>query len=190
VGGAPVLLIYRPGALPEPRATVARWRRAARQQGLPDLHLVGGLTHGLKDLRPLGLDAAVEFPPHGDEPSKNAYAAEGIEPGFTGEIADYRAVVGRRLALAPPPFRLYRTAMAGWDNTARRGRQAPVFHCASPVAYERWLRALVTAARREAPEHRLVFVNAWNEWAEGAHLEPDQRFGTGYLEATRRALIP
>jgi lipopolysaccharide biosynthesis protein len=63
-------------------------------------------------------------------------------------------------------------------------------HGASPAAYEEWLRALVTAARLGHPEHRLVFVNAWNEWAEGAHLEPDERFGTGYLEATRRALAP
>jgi lipopolysaccharide biosynthesis protein len=186
VRGAPVLLVYQPSALPEPLATTARWRRAAREQGLPDLHLVAALTFGLRDPRPLGFDAAVEFPPHGEP--WNSCAVDGIEPGFSGAIVDFRTVVSRRLALPPPPFRLYRTAMAGWDNTPRRGRQATVFHRASPGVYEEWLRALVTAARRVDPDHRLVFVNAWNEWAEGAHLEPDKRFGTGYLEATRRAL--
>jgi hypothetical protein len=188
VRGAPVLLVYRPGAIPEPQATTARWRRAAREQGLPDLHLVAALTFGLQDPRPLGFDAAVEFPPHGENLPANSLAVDGIEPGFGGEIVDYRAVVSRRLALPPPPFRLYRTAMAGWDNTPRLGRRATIFHGASPATYEEWLRALVTAARLGHPDHRLVFVNAWNEWAEGAHLEPDDRFGTGYLEATRRAL--
>ncbi|HVT17316.1 MAG TPA: glycoside hydrolase family 99-like domain-containing protein [Thermoanaerobaculia bacterium] len=188
VRGAPVLLVYRPGAIPEPQATTARWRRAAREQGLPDLHLVAALTFGLQDPRPLGFDAAVEFPPHGENLPANSIAVDGIEPGFGGEIVDYRAVASRRLALPPPPFRLYRTAMAGWDNTPRLGRRATIFHGASPATYEEWLRGLVTAARLGHPEHRLVFVNAWNEWAEGAHLEPDDRFGTGYLEATRRAL--
>lgn len=188
VRGAPVLLVYRPGAIPEPQATTARWRRAAREQGLPDLHLVAALTFGLQDPRPLGFDAAVEFPPHGENLPANSIAVDGIEPGFGGEIVDYRAVASRRLALPPPPFRLYRTAMAGWDNTPRLGRRATIFHGASPATYEEWLRALVTAARLGHPDHRLVFVNAWNEWAEGAHLEPDDRFGTGYLEATRRAL--
>ncbi len=188
VQGAPVLLVYRPTAIPDPRATIARWRRAAREQGLPDVHLVAALTFGLQDPRPLGFDAAVEFPPHGENLPQNACAVEGLEPDFAGEVVDFRAVVARRLALPPPPFRLYRTAMAGWDNTPRLGRRAVIFHAASPAAYEEWLRGLVATARREPPDHRLVFVNAWNEWAEGAHLEPDARFGTGYLEATRRAL--
>jgi hypothetical protein len=188
VRGAPVLLAYRPAAIPEPWATTARWRRAARAQGLPGLHLVAALTFGLQDPRPLGFDAAVEFPPHGENLPANVCAVEGIEPGFGGEIVDYRAVAARRLALPPPPFRLYRTAMAGWDNTPRLGRRATILHGASPAIYEEWLRGLVAAARLGHPDHRLVFVNAWNEWAEGAHLEPDVRFGTGYLEATRRAL--
>jgi hypothetical protein len=190
VRGAPVLLVYRPGSIPEPLATTARWRRAARERGLPDLHLVAALTFGVQDPRPLGFDAAVEFPPHGENLPENECAVDGIDPAFGGVVVDFQAVVRRRLELPPPPFRLYRTAMAGWDNTPRLGRRATVFQGASPAAYEEWLRALVTAARLGHPEHRLIFVNAWNEWAEGAHLEPDERFGTGYLEATRRALAP
>jgi hypothetical protein len=188
VRGAPILLVYRPGAMPEPLATTGRWRRTAREQGLPDLHLVAAQTFGLLDPLPLGFDAAVEFPPHGDYRPEHFCAIDKVEPGFSGTIIDFRAVVNRQLALPQPPFRLYRTAMAGWDNTPRLGQTATVFHGASPQEYEKWLRALVTTARLGHPDHRLVFINAWNEWAEGAHLEPDGRFGTGYLEATRRAL--
>lgn len=188
VRGAPILLVYRANAIPEPLATTARWRRAARERGLPDLHLVAALTFGLGDPLRLGFDAAVEFPPHGESLLENLCAVDEVDPEFEGTIYDFGAVVSRRLALPTPPFPLYRTAMPGWDNTPRRGRQAVVFHGASPGAYEEWLRALVKAARRGHPDQRLVFVNAWNEWAEGAHLEPDTRFGTAYLEATRRAL--
>lgn len=99
---------------------------------------------------------------------------------------------GPALTEFPGPIALDadRVTMAGWDNTARHGPNATIFHGASPEAFEEWFRALVTVARRRPPRQRLVFVNAWNEWAEGAHLEPDTRFGTGYLEATRRALAP
>jgi len=78
--------------------------------------------------------------------------------------------------------------MPGWDNTARRRRQALVFAHATPEVYELWVREVAAETRRKPPGERLLFINAWNEWAEGAHLEPDQRFGHQYLEATARAL--
>src|SRR5260370_2788928 len=83
------------------------------------------MTFGLADPRPLGFDAAVEFPPHGEDLPANACAVDGLGPAFGGAIVDYRAVVDRRLAMAAPPFPLYRTAMAGWDNTAPPGPPAP-----------------------------------------------------------------
>ncbi len=188
VGGAPVLVVYKPGAIPDAQATLARWRAAARRWGVPDLHLVAALTFGLDDPRPLGFDAAVEFPPHGEALAAESLAVEGREPGFRGQILDFRSAMRRQLALSPRPYTVYRAAMAGWDNTARLGERATIYHDATPAVYEEWLRALVDEARTKPPEQRLVFVNAWNEWSEGAHLEPDRRFGAGYLEATRRAL--
>lgn len=85
------------------------------------------------------------------------------------------------------PF--FRTAMPSWDNTARRQNASNIFLNAEPEYYERWLKRLVDETRwfRQSDE-RLVFVNAWNEWAEGAYLEPDRQYGHRYLEATRNAL--
>ena len=80
--------------------------------------------------------------------------------------------------------------MPAWDNTARRANAATIYHGAKPEIYEQWLTAILNKAR-SAPEGsgRFVFINAWNEWAEGAHLEPDQRNGFQFLEATRRAAL-
>jgi hypothetical protein len=87
------------------------------------------------------------------------------------------------------PYRRFRCATPQWDNSPRRPSGAVIFRDSSPAAYERWLRALVQATRDAFQgEERLVFVNAWNEWAEGNHLEPDHRWGRAYLEATARAL--
>ena len=57
-----------------------------------------------------------------------------------------------------------------------------------PAIYERWLASAIDRAQSAPEDQRLVFINAWNEWAEGNHLEPCLRWGHGYLEATKRAL--
>jgi lipopolysaccharide biosynthesis protein len=83
---------------------------------------------------------------------------------------------------------LYRTAMLGWDNTARRGLKASMFADFSVTRYSQWLSSNIERTAKDpsrTDSERLVFVNAWNEWAEGTHLEPDQKHGYGYLEATR-----
>jgi lipopolysaccharide biosynthesis protein len=75
-----------------------------------------------------------------------------------------------------------------WDNSARRKIGATIFHGSTPDLYRKWLQAKIRAARETDNSYRLIFINAWNEWGEGNHLEPDLRFGRAYLEATRRAL--
>jgi len=79
--------------------------------------------------------------------------------------------------------------MAGWDNTARRRTHANVFHGATPTNFRRWMRGVITHESRQ-PGERLVFINAWNEWAEGTYLEPDRDFGHGWLEAVASAAGP
>ena len=79
-------------------------------------------------------------------------------------------------------------AFVDWDNTARYVKRARIFRGASPESFERWFGQLVQAtAQRPAPEH-FIFLNAWNEWAEGTYLEPDERHGYRYLEAVQRCL--
>ncbi len=189
VRGAPLLLVYRAPILPDPPGTTALWRDAARRAGVGELHLAAVQSFGLGDPRALGFDSGVEFPPHVELPAPYAARVRGLDPRFSGFVYDYREV--RRLALSRPrpDYPRFRGAMASWDNSARRALRAHIFHEANPREYEAWLRSIVEETRAtRPPEERIVFINAWNEWAEGTHLEPDQRYGHAYLEATARAL--
>ena len=113
----------------------------------------------------------------------------GLEKGFTGNFYDYRRVVISSLTRPEPAYRLLRGVMPSWDNTARRLAGANIWLHASPELYEAWLSALVAqTSQKPDPEDRLIFINAWNEWAEGCHLEPDEKHGYRHLEATQRAL--
>jgi lipopolysaccharide biosynthesis protein len=104
-------------------------------------------------------------------------------------MEDYLQIASVKMNEPPPEYIRYRGVMPSWDNTPRRGKRAHILVNASPAAYEEWLRVLVLQARENAlVQEPLVFINAWNEWAEGTHLEPDEKYGHAYLEATRRAL--
>lgn len=88
-----------------------------------------------------------------------------------------------------PGYPLFRSVCPGWDNTARRRERATIFANASPAGFQEWLEQVCRDTLRHFEgEHRLVFVNAWNEWAEGAYLEPNRRTGYAYLNATAKAL--
>ena len=78
--------------------------------------------------------------------------------------------------------------MPGWDNCARLDRGGIVLAKSDPDLYERWLRQTIEKEFSPEETETFVFVNAWNEWAEGNHLEPCQKWGRAYLEATKRAL--
>jgi len=88
----------------------------------------------------------------------------------------------------PVSYARYDTVFPSWDNSPRTGERSVVLHNATPASYERWLGEAIARAGRREGDHRLVFINAWNEWGEGCHLEPDRHHGQAFLEATQRAL--
>jgi len=192
LNGQPVLAIYRTMQIPEPERAMRRLRTALAEEGLPDVALIGGWFHFGDDAEipeqpeALGLDAYFEFPPH-RMPRRPLTPAPAVTTDKTNiELNNYSASVDAaidQLAVPTAGFR-YHGVMAGWDNTPRLGRNTMVMHGATPATFRRWLRATVRQARIEAQgAETAVFINAWNEWAEGTNLEPDRDFGHGWLEA-------
>lgn len=185
----PLLLVYRPALIPDATRTFARWRELCRAEGVGEIHLAGVKGHGCSSAEGFGLDALVEFPPNDSGASPLASPPAGLVPDFAGKLYDYREVRHLCWQAARAERPIYRGVMPSWDNTARRKNKGSIFTNSSPGAYLNWLRKIADRTRAEPdPEHRLLFINAWNEWAEGCHLEPDERHGFAWLNATRRAL--
>ncbi|GEM_PF-393931 len=188
VNGKPLFIIYRATLIPDFAKTLKMWRSEAKRMGLGDLYVVSAQTFGHTNPKDLGLDAAIEFPPHGINPREISSLVPGLVKDFSGGIFEYPEVVSSAVKQEEPDYTLFRTSMLSWDNTARRNLKASVFTDFSVTRYAQWLASNMERAAkdpRRSGSERLVFVNAWNEWAEGTHLEPDQKHGYGYLEATR-----
>jgi len=207
VHGKPLFLVYRTELLPDPARTAEIWRERAARAGIGDLYLarVENFVSNV-DPKTIGFDAAVEFAPDWRVLPAARFQRErwnlvariqhrlgrvGLIPNayLTHRIYPYDALARAMLEKPPVHYRRFRCATPRWDNSARRSNGAIILRDSSPDTYERWLRSLVRDAREAFHgDERLVFVNAWNEWAEGNHLEPDQLWGRAYLEATARAL--
>jgi len=197
VGQRPIFLIYRPHDLPNPRETVEVFRSTATRAGQPEPWLVAIDAHRLMtDFRDLGFDANLGFSPQlsvfwpecfYDPPALSKLKANvqlGV-PSAALKLCD-DAEARRRMRNIPRPPGTLPCCYVSWDNSPRRGRNGIVYLNGSPERFEKDLEQFVADAQALPPESRLVFVNAWNEWAEGNHLEPDQRYGLAYLEAVRR----
>lgn len=78
-------------------------------------------------------------------------------------------------------------AFTNWDNTSRHGMRGSVIIGGTPEKFENYLKQLILKAKKKY-ETDLMFIFAWNEWAEGGYLEPDEENGFGYLEAIKKAL--
>lgn len=199
VAGKPLFLVYKASRLPDPRRTTDTWREEAARAGLGELYLCRvEHDHDKGDPRALGFDAAVDFQPdfaNLGRALRRSVAARALrrlhltnQAYRSHRIYDYATFVERMLARPAVTYKRFPCVTPGWDNTPRRRRQGLVLRGSTPDAYERWLRATLDAFAPFGPGEDLVFLNAWNEWAEGNHLEPCRRWGRAYLEATRRAL--
>ncbi|MFZ2008173.1 MAG: glycoside hydrolase family 99-like domain-containing protein [Stellaceae bacterium] len=189
VDGMPLLVLYRADLLKVPAATAAGWREECEKAGLPGVHLCAAQTFDITDPRPYGFDSACEFPPHKHAVGHIAQDQRGLPEDFKGWVCDYEMVARSSMTAPAPDYPLYRGLFPSWDNSARKRSQALIFHNSDPSRYEYWLRGLISYTRQNlVGDQRIIFINAWNEWAEGAHLEPDLQHGSAYLDATKRAM--
>ncbi|GAB2795227.1 hypothetical protein GCM10027040_22020 [Halomonas shantousis] len=189
IEGKPLLVVYRPSLLPDAQVTVSRWRDWCRQNGLGEIYVACTQSFDAGNPSEHGLDAAIEFPPNNSAPPD---VTDQVQPvtDFAGTVYDWRVFVERSRHYKDPGYTLFRSVCPAWDNTARKKNRGIIFANSSPRGYQEWLMNGIedTFTRFKKPDERIMFVNAWNEWAEGAHLEPDQRYGYAYLEATRMAM--
>ena len=199
--GRPVFVVYRPLDLPNPTATVSTIKEAAMKRGLPEPFLLAANARApWDDFRAHGFDATLDWQPKLSFLGTRALRLDRqLSRGLrnlagTGrflprlELHD-EAEGRRRMAIHEPRPASVPTVLVGWDNSPRLGERAIVLTGRGPEKLEAELAAALERARSLAAAERMVFLFAWNEWGEGAYLEPDERFGRGYLEAVARAVL-
>jgi lipopolysaccharide biosynthesis protein len=196
VDGKKVIAVYRPGQLIDLPHVIESWRATARQAGIGELFVLNvdvdvefdGLDHALEDA---GLDGSLGFPPHNHLFEGVSHHDLGVDKRFEGTIFSYeamaRAAEARLRSGLDPTY--FPGVMVAFDNTPRRQWAPDIWYGSNPYTFRRWLATAVRAVLARPPEERLVFINAWNEWAEGAVLEPNDRFGRSFLLAVRDVVL-
>ena len=185
INGRPLFLVYRPSRLPNAALTASMWREEAQRLGIADLYLCGveSLPEERRHPASFGFDAAVEF-----QPDWKHLGAPAMTLAGNSKLFDYGTTVNRMLARPAAAYLRYPCVTTAWDNSPRRQRDAVILAGSTPQLYGRWLRAAIARMSAPSPDENLVFINAWNEWGEGAHLEPSAEWGRAYLEETAEAV--
>ena len=189
VDGKPLFYIFRPEELPNAQEFVNRWKKMAESYGLPGLFLVaevcdpfGRITYRNHDKD--GFDAGVDMRfPIRKQPIAKISSKIMKRLGFPS-IYEYGKIDQKSLNIEISGL-VYRAQFPNWDNTPRSGRHGIILRNSTPAKFQENIKFALDEMKYLSPETRLIFIKSWNEWAEGNYLEPDLRFGRGYLESLK-----
>ena len=214
VDGKPVFVIFSPDDLPDAPAFIDHWRELAHKAGFPGMYFVamGDKYHRDVDRYRNNVfapfDAVTGHPPHDFLQDRSRHPFDRLRRGLrrryfgsrfnkaTGDRFlrpirhDYAEVVRTALTDIPDGLRFLPSVLPGWDNTPRSGKRGVVFDNATPELFAEYLRRAVALVQNRPAQHRIVFMKAWNEWAEGNYVEPDLLNGYSFLHAMRDVLLP
>jgi len=214
VDGRPVFVIYRPQLIPELASMLDYWRELAHAAGLKGMYFIvqksfeyprksyEGIFDGLFQFQPF---ETIHSPFMSSAPTHYSLFGRLVH-ALPERVQDYlRAIRARTVQKlefhdydeiwnyavqirSEPDMDTYPGAFVDWDNTPRYGSRARIFKGASPARFEHWFGELLDSMPARGLPEDFIWVNAWNEWAEGAYLEPDEKYGFAYLEALKRQL--
>ncbi|WP_454824708.1 glycoside hydrolase family 99-like domain-containing protein [Paraburkholderia xenovorans] len=181
----PLLVMFDAGEARSLHRSANGIRDMVREINGRELHLVATPLSSGDGAR--AFDAVAHFPPFDGDRTDLARAVR-LDPSWEGTVVDYAAVINSFAAPddgSTSAVREYSCVVPSWDSY---GARSTLYLGATPAQYALWLAQACVGAQSLRQTNRFVFVNAWNAWRQSAHLEPDQYFGCGYLEATRRTL--
>ena len=215
IDGKPVFAVYRSTLLPNIKKTISIWREEAKKEGL-ELYITrfeSFQTHG-KEYLEEGFDAAIEFQPHVNVPHVHIekkfyrdydvlrlngkikykikqllnYKVHTLKSNYG--LLDYEThtnlSIDRYKSLEK--YKLFRCVSPSWDNTARRKEGETIYFDSTPKKFGKWVKNALVTFEPYSKDENLFFINAWNEWAEGNHLEPCQKWGIKYLEEFKKSI--
>ncbi|WP_338553367.1 glycoside hydrolase family 99-like domain-containing protein [Paenibacillus sp. KS-LC4] len=189
VNNKPLFLVYRANEITNLKKIIAVWREEIKRYGFEDIYLCcannSKASFTVEDMLEAGFDSMYDFTPDFRD-TANEHLSVSTLPGLT--IYSYQDMVAKELVKeAEEQLPAFPCVFPSWDNTARRSNNATIIQNEDADLYRNWLQHSMKRVEGYTPDEQIVFINAWNEWGEGCHLEPDLRNGHLFLEATRSA---
>ncbi len=201
INNKPFFVVYRPELFPNIAETIACWRNVAKTHQM-DLYLGFMRAEKIDRLTFLnkGFDISIDFHPHIEFKKKwwkdpNAWV-DGFRKSFLRKkdfimptLMDYEKYAQNSIQSSNHMLKQFPGILPGWDNSPRREKKSFfALTNSTPTKYGEWLKQIIKTFTPYSNEENFIFINAWNEWAEGCHLEPDQKWGSAYLDETKKAL--
>ncbi len=195
VNGKPLFLILKPFDIPNPKCFIDQWQNLAIKNGLSGIHFVGqtGQFEEYKNILALSFDSVnivriQDFMRFGR--SLPVKIIDKILYEFVGipYIYNFKNAIKKFTGPEDQEITCFPTILSGWDHTPRSGRHGIVLYNASPTLFEKHAINVLKNLKNKPYENRIVFIKSWNEWAEGNYMEPDLKYGNGYLVALKSAL--
>lgn len=201
VEGKPMFVIYRPKLFPDIKKTIMLWREAVKKAGFPDLYIGFAETNEyFNGVINDGFDFSFDFQPNFTNRPATLYDStmkryirqffKKVGILYSNKyhlVYDYEEYSKIQMAVDFKK-KTYPSITPMWDNSARRKFNYFILHNSSPEKYKVWLQHIIKKYKWERMPESFLFINAWNEWAEGNHLEPCQKWGNSYLQATKESL--
>lgn len=195
--GKPILIVYRINDLKDPLSFTKTWRNYFKKTHNKDLYLVACLGFEDSDPREFGFDAGLDFNPQSSFHKRSKFlentypfvdvGSKLLDINFGGTVADYREIALNEALDNSYTFPVIKCLTPSWDNDSRKKGKGFVFYNSSPDIYSEWLDRLIVS-EKESKDSPLIFINAWNEWAEGAIMEPSLHLGHSILNRTVETL--
>ena len=214
VDGKPLFAVWAPHHIPDAREFIDLWQQLARENGLPGIHFVGHTDNAGKGLPGqaadyYSADKAKEYYQAVLDLGFDAVMSSGYRRAVTllqGKTRmmwrmlsgktfaptyskmDYCRLMANYYVPEDAGENIYPTLLPQWDRTPRAGKNSEIVVDSTPDRFQETVEMAIELIRQKEPEHQLLFLKAWNEWGEGDYVEPDQKFGHGYIQAIRQAI--
>jgi hypothetical protein len=195
VDGKPLFMIYAYQDMPDPPFFIRLWNRLAKENGLKGIHFVAHTydEHDVESLIRMGFDGVnivrlFHFFKEDFSFLERSYMKIMRIIFGRGRIVPYKRASQFFIGKEDVLEYCYPTIIPNWDHSPRSGRSGHILVDATPKLFLAHVRKALSIVEKKEPQHKILFLKSWNEWAEGNYMEPDLKYGKGYLNALNKAL--
>lgn len=191
VSGKPVFMIYRPLKFPHVDDFIKEWNSLAQANGLKGFYFIGyslDIKHEYYDIKALGFDA-IDSCRLGY--GYQSFIGRGLYKLFSvmfkiPRIFSYKSMIKHMVGEEEKQEDIFPTIIPNWDHTPRSGVRGYLYHNSTPCLFKEHVISVLNCVSNK--KNKIIFLKSWNEWGEGNYMEPDLRYGKGYIEALRDAI--